>query len=233
MSHLKPLTGLTVGRTSLKESRRLSLPNLFDLKANGEDPTCPASFIEHAAMELASMSQNRPPVQAQVLEMQQHARTAHLRGIGLAPLNNDVPLRATSNQDFPFAIDGGTNETRQNGSANHLPITASFGTSDSSIDSVFNGQGPPEFELGSDGKHRKSLVSLDSTEHSIVTSEHPSFPDILGLIEARTPSGLVHQKIREDRSSFDLLMERLVQGDMSGAVDMSDDDITQMLSSSD
>lgn len=138
-----------------------------------------------------------------------------------------------TNQDFPFAIDGGTNETRQNGSANHLPITTSFGTSDSSIDSVFNGQGPPEFELGSDGKHRKSLVSLDSTEHSIVTSEHPSFPDILGLIEARTPSGLVHQKIREDRSSFDLLMERLVQGDMSGAVDMSDDDITQMLSSSD
>ena len=231
MSHLKPLTGLTAGGTSLKEPRRLSLPNFSDLKANGDVPTCPTSSIEHAAMQQASMFQSRPPVQAQLLEMQRHARLAQLRGIGVAQLlNNKLPLSATSNQDFPFAIDGRINISRQNGSTNHFPIITSFGTSDSIINSEFNGQGSPEFGLGSDGKYRESVVSLDSSVHSIVTSRHPS-PDIIGSVEARPSSGIVHQMTRED-CTVDLLIDRLVQGDMSDAVDMSDDDITQMLSSS-
>ena len=66
--------------------------------------------------------------------------------------------------------------------------------------------------------------------NSIAASRRPS-PDILRSIEARPPSGLVHQMTGED-CSVNLLLERLVEGDMSDAVDMSDDDIKQMLSSS-
>lgn len=231
MSHLKPLSGLTVGNTKLKEFRRLSLPNLSDLKANGEGRTCFASFIEQAAMQRASTSLGRLPVQAQSLATQQHSRT--VPHIGLALLNNNLPLSATSNHDFPFATDGGTNVTRQNVSTYHVPITSSCGTSDSSINSVFNEQGPREFGLESDGKYRHSIVSLGSSEHSIAASRHPYPADIISSMETRRPStsGLVHQMTRED-CNVNLLMERLVQGDMSDAVNMSDDDITQMLSSS-
>lgn len=218
MSHLKPLRGLTVGNTKLKEFRRLSLPNLSDLKANGEGRSCPTSFIEQAAMSLGR-------------EMQQHSIS--VPHIGSALLNNYLPLSATSNHDFPFATDGETNVTRQNVSTYHVPITSSCGTSDSSINSVFNEQGPREVGLESNGKYRNSIVSLGSSEHSFAASRHPSPADIISSIETRrpSPSGLVHQMTRED-CNVNLLMERLVQGDMSDAVNMPDDDITQMLSSS-
>ena len=220
MSHLKTLGGLTVGNTGLKEFRRPSLPNLEDLRANSEGRTCPISFQQ------ASMSLGHLPVQAQLLEMKQHSRA------GQALSNNPLPPSVTTNHDFLFATDGGANRTRQNVSTNHA-VTSSCGTISSSINSVFDGQGPGEFGLESDGQCRKSVVSLDLSAHSIAASRRPS-PDILRSIETRPPSGLVHQMTRED-CSVNLLLERLVEGiegDMSDAVDMSDDDIKQMLSSS-